>query len=91
MLGILWYSKINADKYLNIIEENEFPSMKVSTHSNVHVFDSSPLQPTTRVLQSLNPPHTSGSIEPKEINENTVHLLFYLKVKRQINVLQPCQ
>ena len=55
---------------LNIVEENEFPAVKMSSNGNVHVLNSSPFQPTPSILQSLNPPHTGGSIESEKVNEN---------------------
>lgn len=79
-----------AETYLNIIEENEFPAPKMSTNSNVHILNGSPLHPPTRILQSLNSPHTSSAIEPKEIYKYTIYLLLYFKMKRQVYVLQPC-
>lgn len=82
-------NKLIYQLYLDIIEEDEFPSMEVSTDSNVHVLNSCPLQPTTGFLQSLNSPDTSSSIEPEEVQEHAINLLLYLKMKSQIDVLQP--
>lgn len=68
-------------QYLDVVEENEFPSFKMSTDSNVHVLHGGPLQPPTSILQGLYPPNARRPIEPKEIDENAVHLLLYLKME----------
>ena len=78
-------------QYLEIIEEDKLPAMEMRPNCNVHILHCSPLQPPARLLQCLDPPHSSGAIEPKEIKEHAVHLLLHLKVETEIDVLQPSQ
>lgn len=78
-----------ARRYLNIVEEDEFPSMEMCANSNVHILDGGPLQPPARLLQRLNPPYTGSPIEAKEIEEDPINLLLHLKMKSQIDELQP--
>lgn len=67
--------------YLNIIEEYEFPAMKMSTNSNVHILNSGPLQPATGFFKRLYPPNSSSTIESKEIEKHAIHLLLYFKME----------
>lgn len=67
--------------YLYVIEEYEFPTMKMSTDGNVHVLDSGPFQPATGFFKSLYPPNTSSSVESKEIKKHAIHLLLYFKME----------
>jgi len=77
--------------YLHIIQEDELPSIQVCTNSNIHILHGCPLKPASRFFQSLDPPNSSSSIEPKEVQEHSIHLLFHLKVEAKINILQPSQ
>lgn len=75
-LGIL---KIKI--YLYIIEEYEFPTVKMSTNRNVHVLDRSSFQPPTGFFKSLYPPNTSRSIESKEIQKHSINLLLHFEME----------
>ena len=59
----------------------------MSTDSYIHVFNSCSLQPTTTILQGFDSPNTSSSIEAKEVDKDTVNLLFDFEVERQVYVL----
>ena len=72
----------------NVVEEYEFPSVQVSTDSYVHVLDCCPLEPATRLLQRLDPPHASSAIETEEIEEKAIYLLLHLKMEAQVDVLE---
>lgn len=67
--------------YLNIIEEDELPTMQMCPDGNIHVLNRCPLQPPPRLLQCLYPPHPSSSIKTKEVDENPINLLLHFKMK----------
>lgn len=57
----------------------------------IHVFYSCPLEPATGFFKCFYSPNTSSSIKTKEIKEDTINLLFNLKVEAEINILESCQ
>lgn len=73
--------------YLYVIKVDELPSTKMSTNGYIHVFNSCSLQPTTTILKGFDSPDTSGSIKAKEVDKDTINLLFDFKVERQVYVL----
>lgn len=77
--------------YPNIVEEDELPSIKMGTNCNIHIFHRRPIHPSTATLKGANSPDTSRAVKSKEIQKVPVHLLLDLKVKAQIDILQPCQ
>lgn len=82
---------MSKEFYLDMVQENELPSFQMCTDSNIHVLDSSSLQPSSRILKSFGPPHSGRPIESEEVKEHTINLLLHLKMERQIDVLQPCE
>ena len=63
----------------------------MGSDSYIHVFYSCPLKPATRFFKCFYSPNTSSSIKTKEIKEDTINLLFNLKVEAEINILESCQ
>ena len=57
----------------------------------IHILYGCPLKPATRVLKCFDSPNTSSPIEAKEIYEDSIDLLFHLKMKAQIDVLEASQ
>lgn len=75
--------------YLNIIQEDEFPSVEMGAYCNIHVLNGGSLHPSTGFFQCLYPPHTRSPIKPEEVKEMPINLLLYFKMKCQIDELQP--
>jgi hypothetical protein len=65
--------------------------MEMRPNCNVHILNCRPLHPPTRVFQCLDPPNSSGTIEPKEVQEHAIYLLLHLEVEAKIDVLQSSQ
>lgn len=61
------------------------------SNSNVHILNGCPLQPSPNILQGLDSPDSSSSIEPKKVKKNPIHLLLHLKMEAEIDVLKPGQ
>lgn len=77
--------------YLHIIEENELPSLQVSSDCNVHILHCGSLQPPSDILKCLDSPNSSRPIKAEEVEVHSIHLLFHLEVEAQVDVLQPGQ
>ena len=65
--------------------------MEMSSDSYVHILNGCSFKPTSRFLKGFDSPHSSGSIEAKEIQEDTINLLLNLEMKTQIDVLETSQ
>jgi hypothetical protein len=78
-------------RYLNVIQEEKLPSFEMCSDSYVHILHCSPLHPSSRIFKRLNSPHSSSTVEPKEIEKCPIHLLLHLKMEAQIYVLQSGQ
>jgi hypothetical protein len=77
--------------YLHIVQEDELPSIQVCTNSNIHILHGCPLKPASRFFQSLDPPNSSSSIEPKEVQEDPIDLLLHFKVEAKVDILKAGQ
>lgn len=77
--------------YLDIIQEDEFPSIQVRTNSDIHILHSCPLKPTSWTFQSLDPPYSSSSIETKEVQEDPINLLLHFEMEAQVDILKARQ
>ena len=77
--------------YLNIVKIQKLPSLEMCSDSNIHVFNGCSLHPSSGVLKGLNSPHSSRSVEAKEIKECAINLLLHLEVEAEIYILQPSQ
>lgn len=76
---------------LNIIQEDELPTIEMGTDRYVHILHSRPLEPSSWFLKSSDSPNTSGPIEAEEIEEHSIDLLLHFEVEAHIYVLKSGQ